>query len=201
MGLPELSTELGTVYSEEKPKNNMAFEALRPEVINQGLIALSFAIPVLGMALSQRQREAIRDERDGHKCQAPFQHKCNGWGKNAQFNVHHISPQRFEEHEGIEEAQRDRPTNLITICTNAHDMIHPDNESMRRSFREKDQYKSGSIFAHRDELASRGIPYWRTTWDEAMRSVAHRLTEKAIKKGWVYPPHNHRNGNNGHNGT
>lgn len=141
---------------------------------------------VFGMALTAKQRLAIREDRDNDRCHAPFRHYCNGYGKDKALNVHHITPQRWSrEHLGQTEEEFDVPENLITLCTNAHDMIHPDNLELRASYRMGDQ---NPALVHRDELCNDGTPYWYQGFDKEMKEKAKLLTEKAKKeKGWTFP--------------
>jgi len=171
------------------------YELLRPEIVNQSLVALAIGLPTVAMALNHAQRIAIR-ERDGHRCQAPFSHKCSIKQDKYEGNVHHIIPQAWAEHQnGEPEEVRDSPERVLLICEASHQMIHPDLASAKLKFHwDKDAFSNMGKAHEKD--AKRGLMYWFTRWDNLMLQVARRNTMRAKATGWEYPPHNHRN--NGH---
>lgn len=163
---------------------------------NGELVTLS-GLLLIG-ALTQKQRIAIRDDRDKGRCQAPFRHRCNGWGINKELNVHHSPPQRWarlvlHQEEGSDfPEQMDHQSHLITVCTHAHDMIHPDNLELRAHYRDKQE---NPVFKRRDELVSRGIPHWYTGFDDLIQKKIDQLNKRWEDRGGKMPP---RNGNGKH---
>ena len=155
----------------------------------------------LGMAFTFRQRKAIheRDQKFGIKnhgnkgsCQFPTPHECNG---NDEKNIHHVLPQRYALRHGVDP---DFPENGLDICTNAHikgwkvngkelDPIHPDTKRARLSFGRGDKDAFKKMEKERDEKIDEKVPYWNTTHDRAMQTLAVRNTQKAKRFGWMFP--------------
>lgn len=61
--------------------------------------------------------------RDDQTCRFPHPvgHVCSG-----DCDVHHVQLRGCEKHQGISRGRRDRPTDLLLICENAHKEIHRD---------------------------------------------------------------------------
>lgn len=136
-------------------------------------------------ALNDKQRKAIV-KRDGG-CAAPFEHKCNA---EKGHEVHHISPQRWEKNKGIPEEIRDRPENLLTLCKNAHQEVHPDLKIAMKKYHEHKKKNVNSIEEmekERKKKVEKGIPYWNTIFDQRMSSKARWSTEIALTTDWEFP--------------
>ena len=100
------------------------------------LLALA---PIIGVTI--HQAKAIF-ERDHHTCTFPFDHVCKG-----KLTIHHI------------EDKEDNPTNLTTVCHNAHwHHLH-----------------HGATEEQKD------------TWREELTKVASTNTQTAIEQGWTFP--------------
>jgi len=136
-------------------------------------------------AFSQKQRRALRDDRDGHMCQAVqiIPHKC----KPKDLHVHHIIPQRYSQELGIDP---DFPENALTICSNAHKEIHPDMKKAGVIYH-SDNHSFHRMFQEREEKLKNKTIYWRDTWDRQLHTKAVLRTQKSIKKGWVFPEKKH----------
>lgn len=133
-------------------------------------------------AFSKKQRESIRDDRDEGKCQFPEDHSCGGG-----LEVHHIMPQRYAEWQGKDP---DYAENGLTICSNSHDMIHPDRVKAKKTYharkkRGEDSFKS--LGQERDEKLRNKEKYWTDTWDRVLAVTALYLTRTAETRGWHLP--------------
>ena len=148
-----------------------------------GVLSMAFLT-----AFTKKQREAIRDERDGGKCHFPAEHNCND-----KFEVHHIEPQRWSEWQGKEDY--DRADNALTVCSNSHDLIHPDRVVAKKRYwrdklKGKDSFKTlGQI---RDQKLRNHEIYWVNIWDDDMKAIAAKLTLDALADDWVFPPKKER---------
>lgn len=136
---------------------------------------------------TDRQRKAILI-RDGHKCQAPFPHKCGG-----RLEVHHCLPQRYSRVAlGLTPEEIDRPENALTICQTFHRLIHPDLDSAIRNYK-KILLEGGNAFQQmssaREELLKKHQVYWETKYDRLLLTVAYQRTAKARRKNWAFPVH------------
>lgn len=150
-----------------------------------GLVFPGVKLAVEGLgAFTNQQRWAIREERDGGKCQFPPH--LNGHAKECggRLEVHHILGQRYCRHFKIDP---DFPANAITICENAHSkVIHPDMQTARREYgMNKESYHKA--FEARDELLKEGKIYWNDEHDRSMTAVAIRNTQRAESNGWQFP--------------
>lgn len=157
-----------------------------PEIFNNLRELVPLAIALLGMALSSYERRSIAEERDGNKCHAPFKHKCS---EKKGVQVHHITPQRYAEFVGLDEDTYDVPENLISICENAHRMIHPDMDTAIAQYhhmKKKGINSFKNMAAWRDEKLRNKQIYWNDEWDRQMRVVAMKLTQEARKRGWQF---------------
>jgi hypothetical protein len=135
-----------------------------------GAATIAAAIGLSQFAFTEKQKDWIR-RRDGNRCQAPFPHHCADNGKKPP--VHHILPDHFLQHF---HTNPDVPENGITVCQNAHDMIHPDVPGTRRAYhQDKDAFKK--LRDQRDAKLKQKQPYWRDTWDRAMQVIALRQTQ------------------------
>lgn len=177
---------VGGQHSHENPEQNSGvsrLSQLKRDVLLYGTI--SAAIPLfLLTALSDKQRRSVRDDRDGGKCQFPGQHHCTP----DRLEVHHISPQRWEESMDIPEEVRDRKNNVLTICYTAHQVVvHPDMEEARAKYRRGDKGAFRDVFVARLRKIARREPYWETVYDAAMMQRARQLTAQAEARGWQMP--------------
>lgn len=136
-------------------------------------------------AFTKKQRDAIV-ERDGGKCQMPKKHRHKGG-----LQVHHILPQRYCEKVGIEDP--DYPENGITLCEEAHvgpNGIHVDIYNAKKDYHKKKREGGssfGEAFEERDKKLDNREIYWDDTYDRQMSAIAVRNTQRAKKKGWVFP--------------
>lgn len=131
-------------------------------------------------AFNDRQRGAIR-QRDENKCQFPDDHACNGDDK---LEVHHVIPQRYAKEIGIPDP--DVPENALTICSQAHDLIHPDRVKARRTYH-KDNRSFQKMSEDRDKKLKTKHIYWVDHWDRQLISTAIKRTQLARLHGWVFP--------------
>lgn len=177
----------------------MIAEVLSPEVVNQLAHLAPLALPVL-MALNQAQKNWV-DRRDGGKCQAPFEHECNGAARNKRHK-HHILPQRYAKRFGI---NPDYPENVVSLCENAHvgnghetgPVIHPDMLQARQEYRSGNKNAYKEITELRSDLLDNKQVYWNTDFDRAMQALAVLNTQQfdepwPEKKQWqkkTTPPH------------
>lgn len=145
-----------------------------------GILAISLC------AFTEKQRKSIAFERDEGRCHAPFKHNCNF----DKLEVHHVLPQRYAKEMGLDDQYIDNPENAITICSQAHDMIHPDRVEARKNYH-KDKAAGENSFEklgreRAEKLKARQI-YWTDMFDRAMKVVALKRTQEAIKAGWKFP--------------
>lgn len=130
---------------------------------------------ISNFAFSQKQKEIIK-QRDNHECQFPehlngHAHECTQ-GKG--LVVHHIKPQAYLKEFDVDP---DFIENGITICGSAHDKIHPDIAYARKAWRPKgDSFLK--VQAKVMEHLQNREPFWVTTWDRAMETIALRNTQK-----------------------
>ena len=161
-----------------------------PETEHRSLVSeLSKLLPLLTMlavsmlAFNREQRAAIVKDRDEDRCQAPFEHKCNG---DQGLELHHIRPQRYAKTVGISEDANDVPENGISLCKNAHTCIHPDQITARRNYHiDKQSYHK--VFDARQTLLDQRKIYWMDRFDRIMAAVAAKRSDQARARGWVYP--------------
>jgi hypothetical protein len=136
------------------------------------------------LALNTPQRESIRDERDGGKCQghaAGIKHRCGGG-----VQVHHILSGKYL---GALDIDADlNPFNLITICQNLHDTIHQGKISeAQQNYRngDKDAYKK--MGRDMDEKIKNKQLNWNPEWDRKLQARSQKLTQEWMKRGGNYP--------------
>jgi hypothetical protein len=145
-----------------------------------------FAIASFG-AFTKKQRDAIVLDRDEGKCQHPDKHhNCRGG-----LHCHHIIPQRYAEHVGLDaEKEVDVPRNAISICegshTNSPDAIHPDMYVARRTYDGTNTSYDKAFEERQAKLDNREI-YWDDQYDRQMHVVAKKRTQDAEKRGWEFP--------------
>lgn len=134
-------------------------------------------------AFSAPQKRAIL-ERDEHKCQSPIPHNCN---PDKGLEIDHILPQRYLYNLDVDP---DFPENALTKCKNAHDIKHPDRVPARRTYHQAKEKGVDSFKALEEQriqkLKMRQI-YWNDKNDRQDQVVAIRNTQRAKKKGWVFP--------------
>lgn len=134
-------------------------------------------------AFTKKQRDSIVFDRDEGKCQHPDKHhNCRGG-----LHCHHIIPQRYAEKIGIEDA--DYAENGLTICEESHngpDGVHPDMHKARRTY-DGTGKSYERAFEERDRKLERGEIYWDDTYDRQFHAQAVKRTQKAKKRGWVFP--------------
>jgi hypothetical protein len=165
-----------------------------PEVVRVGLELAPLAVPLL-MAFQKKQRDSIV-ERDDGQCQYPV-YRENGkqnCGSINKLNVHHCSPQRWDESHGVPQHQRDTPDNSITLCGNHHGEVHPD---MKQTLYDYGRQKKVGIekptsfkdmFDERGRKVERGEKYWDDTMDDAFREIARDRTDYKRTQGkWKFP--------------
>lgn len=150
-------------------------------------IGLFIAKEVLKFSFTRLQRDAIKN-RDEHHCQFPSKHNCNQGPDGKFLVVHHLLPQRYSQKFDIDP---DFPENGLSICSNAHDLIHPDMVAARENFSE-DKEVFDEVFEARRRMLDENKIYWVTTWDRAMYAIALRNTQKARLNGFEWPEKNHR---------
>lgn len=168
-------------------------EHLTPEAVKTALESFAYLLPLIAaIGLSSKQRLAIK-ERDGNKCQAVKDGiKCGG-----SLEVDHVVPKRFaEEVLGFTEEQYNSPINLLTKCFNHHrghpKSKHPDIHIAQYQHREGDREAISRVFEKRDALIDQGLKYWNDSHDYEDAAKALELTNKALKKRWIFPKVNHR---------
>lgn len=130
---------------------------------------------------SAKQREALK-ARDGGTCQFPSPHVCT---KDKKLEEHHILPQGYSQ---VVKIEPDFAENGLTICSNAHDLIHPDRVAVRRNYH---QNKRGfeQLRETRHYMLENKTIYWNPEFDRPMQVIALRNTQRAIASGnWHFPP-------------
>jgi len=137
------------------------------------------------IAFSVRQRKWFL-KRDKNECQAPFPHVCDC---DNPLQVHHIKPHGYLKRvaPGV---SADYPENAITLCRNAHEMIHPDVVWARNGY-----HVDHDIFAklrdQRSFLMKNKKIYWVDTWDRQMEVIALVNSSKYLVKH-QFPVYTHR---------
>jgi hypothetical protein len=105
-------------------------------------------------------------DRDGHKCQASFEHICDP----DHLQVHHILPHAYL-HQVAPGVEPDYPENGITLCRTAHEIIHPDAHWARENY-----HLDSESFVHvrklRDKLMAQGQIYWNDEFDRSLSVIA-----------------------------
>jgi len=154
---------------------------------------LSFYISTLGLlavsllAFTKKERDWIALERDNGKCQAPFPHRCN---EKKGVEVHHILTQRYAAKMGIDPEYVDVAENGISLCKNAHNIIHPDRvRAMKEYHKAKAEGRNSfdEMFEEREQKLSNRQIYWNDQYDRQMRVVALKRTQEAKKRGLIFP--------------
>jgi len=139
-------------------------------------------------AFTSKQKRAIR-ERDGHQCNFPNGHDCNG---HEQLHIHHLLPQRYCANLGIDP---DYGENGLTICQNSHvQTIHPDMTQAKNEYRQGNKDAFAQKFEDREQALLNKEIYWNPDYDRAMIAVAIRNTQRAVDNGWKFPDRRSRNG-------
>lgn len=140
----------------------------------------------VGLAFTRAQRDYIKD-RDV-SCVAPFDHDCNQTTKP--LEVHHILGQRYLAFVGKLmgfKIDPDRPENAITLCRNAHHVIHPDMAEAMHHYHDEGADAIKQVFVDREEkLKNREIP-WCDQHDRKMQVIAMVNTQKAKLSGKIFP--------------
>lgn len=131
-------------------------------------------------AFTRKQREWIRDERDGGTCQFPEEHRCKG-----RLEVHHISPQGYLKRAGVAPEDIDNPYNAITVCQEAHHKIHPDIAVARKMGYTRDLFRKR--FTLEGSIKKANGVYWNNAWDGRMRLIARDRTEELFHDGNLFP--------------
>lgn len=146
------------------------------------LFIIGLAAVATQFAFTRKQRQAII-ERDQNKCQAtvPHQHSPNKYS----LEVDHVIPQRYAEKLGIDP---DFPENALTKCRNAHDLKHKDRIQAREDWKTSHNGSFAHMSEKRNELLKHGEIYWDDSADRTDMTRAVQLTQKAEKKGWIFPP-------------
>ncbi len=143
---------------------------------------------LIGLTFTDRQKKALRNrdlmfEISGNKggCQFPLPHSCNG---NRRKEEHHILPQGYCSRLGIDP---DYAENGITVCSHAHDIIHPDRIKARQSYhQDKNSFKE--LHQERGKLMDERKIYWNDEFDRQLEARAVYNTQHAKRKGWFFPP-------------
>lgn len=126
--------------------------------------------------------------RDSRTCQL-----CGEDSESATYEVHHIIPWRWAStvlHWTLERVNN--PMNGITLCKechvgNANNSIHPDWARGMQMYHE-DKKITNKIFAARDDLCRKEMPYWNTVHDNTMVMIAVQNTMEYIAEGnGIYP--------------
>lgn len=134
---------------------------------------------------SEKQRKAIL-LRDNNKCQAPFKHNCRG-----RLEVHHIIPQHYARTIlGLTEEETDKPENALTICLNAHRIIHPDLDQILIHYHElvdRGMVPFRQLEDARGETLKQKKVYWDTQYDRLMLTLAFKRTAYAKRDNWEFP--------------
>ncbi|MCX7955963.1 MAG: hypothetical protein N2593_02580 [Patescibacteria group bacterium] len=135
----------------------------------------SYGLFFLGMAFSSSQKKAIK-ERDKNICQFPDPHNCCGGLdrsiKERNLHVHHIIPQRYAKYLDIDP---DFLENGITLCRNAHMIIHPDMKQIRN------KREFFNVINEREGKLKKGEIYWNSTWDSLFHDIVLRNSQKLNK--------------------
>ncbi len=149
-----------------------------------------------GFTEPQRQWILARDSVDGKRT-------CQLCGDDAayQYEVHHIIPWRWASTVLNWTLERvNNPTNGITLCKECHvgdpnNSVHPDWARGMSKYGEVKNQNPGeekkvvnSIFAFRDDLCRKQLPYWNTAHDNTMVMIAIVNTMEYIAEGnEIYP--------------
>jgi len=104
-------------------------------------------------------------------CQAPFKHECDGG-----LQVHHILPHAYLNRVAPD-ISADFPENFITVCQNAHEIIHPDVLWARMNYH-KDTNTFQILRSQRNIQMDNHQIYWNDTWDRSMNVMALINTRK-----------------------
>ena len=83
------------------------------------------------------------------------------------LEVHHILPQAYSRQFGVDP---DYPENAISLC---------------RTFHQQEIHITNIPEAHQALRERR--PYWDTTHDRKLGTIAVRNTQRAKKSGWIFP--------------
>ena len=119
----------------------------------------------IAMCFSIEQRAAIR-RRDNQECQmdcAQAVH-CN---PGSPLEVHHVIPQAYAREFGI---MPDFPENGISLCRDFH----------------QNEIHNMKVPEAKKALHERRV-YWNTEHDRKLGAIAVRNTQRAKKKGWIFP--------------
>lgn len=165
-------------------------ELVQPEVLHRipELIFLwSTLAAAIGMALSKAQREKVR-ERDDNRCQgqaAGIKHRCN---EKKGVQVHHILSGMYLTK--LEIDPDENANNLLTICQNLHNMIHPILIETYKNYHPlkaqgRDSFKE--MVKTMKEQIDNGELNWNPEYDRRLQAIAMKRTQQARKKGWRYP--------------
>lgn len=127
---------------------------------------------------TEPQRQWILN-RDGRVCQL-----C---GEESELHVHHIVPWRWAATVLMWTLERvNNPTNGIVLCKQCHisgrSAIHPDIQRANSSYKD-DKTVYNKVFAARDELCRRQMPYWMVAHDNTMAVVAVMNTLRYVAEG------------------
>jgi hypothetical protein len=142
------------------------------------------AIASMG-AFTKKQRDSIVFDRDNGKCQHPDKHhNCKGG-----LHCHHVIPQRYGKHIGLDDEIIDHPDNALTICEESHvgaNGIHPDMWQAKREYNGTSSSFDKAFQERQRKLDNKEI-YWDDQYDRQMNVSAKKRTQEAKKKGWVFP--------------
>jgi len=134
--------------------------------LTQHISEAALGLYVLAMCFSVKQRQAIR-RRDNQECQMDCE-AARFCGKgNDPLEVHHILPQAYSRQFGIDP---DFAENAVSLC---------------RTFHQKEIHTL-SVPEAQKALRERR-PYWNTAYDRTLHAIAVRNTQRARKKGWIFP--------------
>lgn len=134
------------------------------------------ACQVRYLALNEQQRKWIRDIRDKHECQFPYEYT----GHKGKFQVHHIQTQRL--------GGKDDPLNLITLDERIHPgLIHPDVAGAKRSYYQGNKQAFEDMMRERNIKIRRGEQYYNDAYDEEFLAIAQDRTETAALDKQFFP--------------
>lgn len=143
-----------------------------------------FAIASMG-AFTKKQRDSIVFDRDEGKCQHPDKHhNCRGG-----LHCHHIIPQRYGKHVGLDDETIDSAENALTICEESHvgrNGVHPDIYQAKRRY-DGTSKAFDETFQERQRKLDNGEIYWDDEYDRQMHVQATKRTQNAKKRGWSLP--------------
>lgn len=136
-----------------------------------------------GFTEPQRQWILARDD-----------HACQLCSSDVSLQVHHIVPWRWAATVLMWTLERvNNPTNGIVLCKECHisgrSAIHADIARANTQYKD-DKAIYSKVFAARDELCRRQMPYWCVAYDNQMSVTAVMNTLRYVSEGNYPTPWN-----------